>query len=42
MVMSMKMIAFWDIALYTLVEANQCFRGVKYIHLPDDGDIIHL
>jgi hypothetical protein len=43
MVLSMKMIAFSDIALCSLVEVDQHFRGVYYLaHCPDDGGSTYL
>jgi hypothetical protein len=46
MVESMKMTAFWNMALSSLVEVDQLFRGAYCLHHqrdhPDDGGSIHL
>jgi hypothetical protein len=40
---SIKIIAFWDIALCSLVEVDRRFRGAYCLHhRPDDGDSTHL
>jgi hypothetical protein len=48
-VVSMKMVVFWLVALYSLVEVYQCFRGACWLHhqgndrgSPDDGVSKHL
>jgi hypothetical protein len=42
-VVSVKMTAFWDVALCSLVEVDQHFRGVYCLHHhPDDGGSTHL
>jgi hypothetical protein len=35
---SLKTTAFWDIALSSLVEVDQCFRGAYCLHNDDDDE----
>jgi hypothetical protein len=43
MAVSMKMIAFWDIAPCSLVEIYRCLRVAYWLHLrPDNGDGTHI
>jgi hypothetical protein len=37
MAMSMKMAVFWVVALCSLVEVYQCFRGVCCLHYQGDN-----
>jgi hypothetical protein len=36
-VTSMKMTAFWDVALCSLIKVHQCFKGAYYFHHQDDS-----